>query len=79
MELTQREEDVMIRKLFDLQCFYVNKASVASPTMGLSEEIVQQISQSEIAFKRCCQVKSCCDALREKEKCLPARVCLWQM
>ena len=45
-----------------------------TPTMNLNNKVVQQVSQTEIAFQRCCRMKSCCDALFKKNKCYSASV-----
>ncbi|GFX61523.1 hypothetical protein TNCV_2744981 [Trichonephila clavipes] len=36
--------------------------------MCSNEETVQPVSNTQIAFKRCCQVKNCSDVLCKKQK-----------
>ncbi|GFY11787.1 hypothetical protein TNCV_1529791 [Trichonephila clavipes] len=65
------QEGAVICKLLAFQRIQTKQAPVATPTMCLNEEVVQPVSHTQIAFERCCLVKSYCDASCKKQKCVP--------
>ncbi|GFX84300.1 transposable element Tcb1 transposase [Trichonephila clavipes] len=64
------EEGAVICKWLAFQRIQTQHLPLATPTRCLNEEIFQPVSHTQIAFERCCLVKSYCDPSCKKQKCI---------